>query len=70
MRGGEAMEVEKGVRKSITLPTLSHASETPSRSPPQHWGTYAKEMTCMRGTCGVSGWEGETEGYKRSTRGV
>ncbi len=53
-------EVKRGIRNSIILPTLSHASETWAWNAAQQSRIRAVEMSYIRGACGVSGWDGES----------
>ncbi len=67
-----SMEVKKGIRNSIILPTLPYASETWTWNAAQQLKIYAVEMSYIRGACGVSGWDGESNEsvYEQFGRGV
>ncbi len=55
-----SMEVKRGIRNSIILPTLSYASEKWTWNVPQQSRICVVEMSYIRGACGVSGWDGES----------
>ncbi len=55
------MEVNKGIRNSVILPTLPHASETWTWNAAQQSQIQAVEINYMRGACGVSRWDGESK---------
>ncbi len=52
------MEVKRGLRNSILLPTLTYGSETWNRA--QQSEVHAVEMSYLRGTCGVARWENKS----------
>ncbi len=54
------MEVKKGIRNSVILPTLSYASETWTWNAAQQSQISAVEMSYMRGPRGVLRWDGES----------
>ncbi len=53
-----SMEVKRGLRNSILLPTLTYGSENWTWNGAQHLRVYAVEMSYLRGACGVSRWDG------------
>ncbi len=55
-----SMAVKKGIRNSVILPTLSYASETRTWNAAQQSRIRAVEITYMRGACGVSRWDRES----------
>ena len=55
-----SMEVKKGLRDSIVIPTLTYASETWTWNEAQRSRVRAVEMSYLRGACGTTRWEGET----------
>ena len=55
-----SMEVERGLRNSILLPTLTYGSETWTWNGTQQSRVYAVDMSYLRGACGVTRWEGES----------
>ncbi len=55
-----SMEVKKGIRNSVILPTLSCASETWKWRAAQQSRLRALEISYMRGVCSVSRWDGES----------
>ncbi len=61
------MDVKKGLRNSILLPTLTYGSENWTWNGAQQSRVRAVEMSYLRGTCGVIRWDGvSTESvYKR-----
>ncbi len=50
------MEVKKSFRNSVIIPTLSYALENTA----QQSRIQAVEMSYIRGACGVSRWDGES----------
>ena len=54
------MEVKKGIRNSITLPTLAYASETWTWNAAQQARVRAVEMSYIRGACGITKWDLES----------
>ncbi len=55
-----SMEVKRGSRNSILLPTLTYGSETWTLNRAQQSRVHAVEMSYLRGTYGVTRWEGES----------
>ncbi len=55
-----SMAVKKGIRNSVILPTLSYASKTWTWNAAQQSRIRAVEMSFMRGACGVSRWDRES----------
>ncbi len=58
------MEIKKGLRNSIPLPALTYRSETWTWNRAQQSRVCAVEMSYMRGGCGVTRWEGESNESK------
>ena len=54
-----SMEVKKGLRDSIVLPTLTYGSETWTWNEAQQSRIQAVEMSYLRGACDVSRWDRE-----------
>ncbi len=54
------MAVKRAIRNSVILPTLSYASETWTWNAAQQSRIRAVEMSYMRGACGVSRWDRES----------
>ncbi len=54
------MVVKKGIRNSVILLTLSYASKTWTWNAAQQSRIRAVEISCMRGVCGVSRWDRES----------
>ncbi len=54
------VEVKRGIRKSVILPTLSYVSETWTWNAAQQSRICAVEMSYLSGACGVSRWDGES----------
>ncbi len=52
--------VKKGIRNNVILPTLSYASETWTWNAAQQSRIREVEMSYMRGACGVSRWDRES----------
>ncbi len=52
------MEVKRGIRNSILLPTLTYGSETWMWNRAQQSRVGAVEMSYLRGACGVTRWDG------------
>ncbi|MCP5003018.1 MAG: hypothetical protein GY941_03575 [Planctomycetes bacterium] len=52
-----SMEVKRGLRNSIVLPTLTYASETWTWNSAQQSRIGAVEMSYLRGACGLSRWD-------------
>ncbi len=52
------MDVKRGLRNSILLPTLTYGSENWTWNGAQQSRVRAVEMTYLRGACGVSRWDG------------
>ena len=60
MRGRNvSMEVKRSLRNSI-LPTLTYGSETWTWNRAQQSTVCAVEMSYLRGVCGVTRWDGES----------
>ncbi len=55
-----SMEVKRGLRNSILLPTLMYGSETWTWNRAQQSRVHAVEMSYLRGACGVTRWDGES----------
>ncbi len=55
-----SMEVKRGIRHSIILPTLSYASETWARNAAEQSRIRAIGMSYLRGVCGVPRWDRES----------
>ncbi len=55
-----SMEVKRGLGSSILLPTLTYGSETWTWNRAQQSRVHAVEMSYLRGACGVTRWEGES----------
>ncbi len=55
-----SMVVKTGIRNSVILPTLSYASEIWTWNAAQQSRIRAVEMSYMRGACGVSRWDRES----------
>ena len=55
-----SMEVKRGMRNSILLPTLTYGSETWAWNRAQQSSVRAVEMSYTRGACGVTRWEDES----------
>ncbi len=55
-----SMEVKKGIRNSVILPTLSYTSETWTWNAAQQSRIRAVEVIYTWGACGVSMWDRET----------
>ncbi len=53
-----SMEVKRGLRNSILLPTQTYGSENWTWNGAQQSRVCAKEMSYLRGACGVSRWDG------------
>ncbi len=52
------MDVKRGLRNSILLPTLTYGSENCTWNGAQQSRVRAVEMSYLRGACGVSRWDG------------
>ncbi len=52
-----SMEVKKGLRSSILLPTLTYGLKNWTWNGAQQSRVRAAEMSYLRGSCGVSGWD-------------
>ena len=55
-----SMEVKIGIRNSILLPSLTYGSETWAWNRAQQSRVRAVEMSYLRGACGVTRWDGES----------
>ncbi len=53
-----SMEVKRGLRNSILLPTLIYGSENWTWNRAQQSSVRAVEMSYLRGACGVIRWDG------------
>ncbi len=53
-----SMDVKRGLRKSILLPTLTYGSENWTWNGAQQSRVRAVVMSYLRGACGVSRWDG------------
>ncbi len=53
-----SMEVKRGLRNSILLPTLTYGSENWTCNWAQQSRVRAVELSYLRGACGVSRWDG------------
>ncbi len=53
-----SMDVKRGLRNSILLPTLTYGSENWIWNGAQQSRVHAVEMSYLRGACGVSRWDG------------
>lgn len=65
-----SLEVRRGTRNSIILPTLSYVSETWTHKAVQQSRMHAPEMNHVRGACGGLGWSGESNGSVDERVGV
>ncbi len=52
-----SMDVKRGLRNSILLPTLTYGSENRTWNGAQQSRVRAVEMSYLRGACGVNRWE-------------
>ncbi len=52
------MDVKRGLRNSILLPTLTYESENWTWSMVQQSRKHAVEMSYLKGACGVNKWDG------------
>ncbi len=55
------MDVKRGLRNSILLPTLTYRSENWTWDGAQQSRVRAVEMSYLRGACGVNRWGNERE---------
>ena len=53
-----SIEVKRGLRNSILLPTLTYGSETWTWNIAQQSRVRAVEMSYLRSACGVTRWDG------------
>ncbi len=53
-----SMDVKRGLRNSILLPTLTYGSENWTWNGAQQSRVRAVEVSYVRGVCGVSRWDG------------
>ncbi len=53
-----SMDVKRGLRNSILLPTLTYGLENWTWNEAQQLRVRAVEMSYLRGACGVSRWDG------------
>ncbi len=67
-----SMEVKRGLRNSIPLPTLTYGSDTRTWNRAQQSRVCAVGMSYLRGACGVTRWEGESNEsvYERCSMSV
>ncbi len=61
-----SMAVQRGIRNSVVLPTLSYASKTWTWNAAQQSRIRAVEMSYLRGACGVSRWDYQRVGDGRN----
>ncbi len=59
-RRSVSMKVKRALRNSILLPTLTYGSETWTWNRAQQSRVCAVEMSYLRGACGVTCWDGES----------
>ncbi len=52
------MDLKRGLRNSILLPTLTYGSENWTWNGAQQSRVRAVEMSYLKGACGVSRWDG------------
>ncbi len=57
-RRNVSMDVKRGLRNSIILPTLTYGSENWTWNGAHQSRVWAVEMSYQRGACGVSRWDG------------
>ncbi len=55
-----SIEVRRGLRNSIHLPTLTYGSEMWMWNGAQQSRVHAVDMSYLRGACGVTRWDGES----------
>jgi len=72
-----SMDIKKGLRNSIVIPTITYAAETWTWNEAHQSRIRAVEMSYLRGACGVSRWDGERNervyeryGMSENARGV
>ncbi len=53
-----SMDVKRGPRNSILLPTLTYGSKSWTWNGVQQSRVHAVEISYLRGACGVSRWDG------------
>ena len=53
------MDIKRGLRNSIVLPTVTYGWETWTWNAGQQSRVYALEMSYLRGAFGVTLWDGE-----------
>ncbi len=53
-----SMDVKRGLRNSILLPTITYGSENWTWNGAQQSSVRAVEMSYLRGACGVRRWDG------------
>ncbi len=56
-----SMEVKKGLKNSILLPTLMYGSDTGMWNMAQQPKVCATKISYLRRACGVKGWDGESD---------
>ncbi len=64
------MDVKRGLRNSILLPTLTYGSENWTWNGAQQSRVRAVEMSYMRGACRVSRWDGLKNNERCGMRGA
>ncbi len=65
-----SMDVKRGLRNSILLPTLTYGSENWTWNGAQQSRVRAVEMSYLRGACGMSRWDGLNNESVYETRGM
>ncbi len=55
-----SLDVKRGLKKNILLPTLTYGSENWTWNGVQQLRVHAKEMNYLRGVCRMSRWDGLT----------
>ena len=55
------MEVKRGLKSSIPLPTLTYASETWTWNKAQHSRVHVVEIIYLKGASSITRWEGESK---------
>ncbi len=59
-RRNASIEVKRGLRNSVLLPTLTYGSQTWTWNRAQQLRVDAVEMSYLTGACGVTRWDGES----------
>ncbi len=57
-----SVDVKRGLRNNILLPTLAYGSKNWTWNEVQHSRVHAVEMSYLRGVCRVSRWDGLEHG--------